>query len=85
MSIHKPSKTPIHAPLGDERLHIDSGMPDKRPLSASGAGHADTDFPDQEYTAGKRASSFKQQQRQLANNPGVPEMRQMSFLHHIFN
>jgi hypothetical protein len=53
MSIHKPSnKTSIHAPLGDERLHIDSGMPDKRPLSASGTGHADSDFPDRDYTAG---------------------------------
>lgn len=82
MSIHKPSnKTPIHAPLGDERLHIDSGMPDKRPLSASGTGHADSDFPDRDYTAGKSASS---RHHRLAN-PAVPEMQNLSFLHHIFN
>ena len=47
-------------------------MPDKRPLSASGIGHADSDSPDKDYTGGKA-------------NPALPERWSFSFLHHVFN
>lgn len=64
----------LHASLGDARLHADSGMPDKRALGLRGD-HADTDFPDKDYTPSTLSSSSR----------SILEMPHLYFLNHIFN